>query len=560
MKPTLTLITALLLASQASFAESPPAASPLLDVFPPSQAPTFLTTPSEFVVSHQFRSGANRSQWAEGADERTVFHAYLTHKSVAERSWELRIGKGGQLYSIVSSFGEAMPPQSQRAPWVDEVWQMVAINEDLLDWLPSKDGKRDRIRHQANAFIHQSGMYVGRENNYPGPVEENVPAASFYSPMLAGTYRPEQRSYAVMSWGQIPTPSIHRSGVLFATQFRDLGAGVIEVSYLCFNFGDFPLTSMDTPWGGVRTSIFPELVLADTNGQYQFHTPFEGDMKGFHTDLKDTGGWAAATQNAASPQAYALGLVFGRDQHWTEQSAMEKSKPNRFQRTPTLYSAGDSRHGPRDYTVMAVGNRVDVRPGETYFRRVFSIIGTLSDVAEKAKVLAPHTDYHPLAFTEKETPLLPLFAQKMPNGQSVLGLESKGPADTPICFTYARPVKNSKPLFLMQETATGRYAVSTDPYLFCTKVPFKNPYPENDPKHASFENRVQYLTYDGKIRWLGIVGYAMPEGQADTRQHRYAALGSIRELADLLAKGASDGSLLVRTTDEVPLTTQSGKK
>ena len=135
-KQTRALIAALLFVPLTARPEPALAASALLDVFPAAKAPTFYEQPSEFVVSRQFRPGTSRSQWAAGVDERAVFHAYLTHKSTAERSWELRLGQGGQLYSIVSLFGEAMPPQSVLAPFVDEVWQMVAINSDLLDRMP----------------------------------------------------------------------------------------------------------------------------------------------------------------------------------------------------------------------------------------------------------------------------------------------------------------------------------------------------------------------------------------------------------------------------------------
>ena len=149
------LFTAALLTTSVGLAESSSAGAALLDVFPASKAPTFYALPSEFVVSRQFRPGTSRSQWAAGVDERAVFHAYLTHKSTAERSWELRLGKGGQLYSIASSFGEAMPPQSAVAPFVDEVWQMVAINSDLLDRMPELG--KSRIREESNSYIHQSG-------------------------------------------------------------------------------------------------------------------------------------------------------------------------------------------------------------------------------------------------------------------------------------------------------------------------------------------------------------------------------------------------------------------
>ncbi|MEI6820067.1 MAG: hypothetical protein WCL19_10765 [Verrucomicrobiota bacterium] len=535
------LISLALLTANFAFAEPPPEASALLDVFPASQAPTFLTTPSEFAVSHKFQPGANRSQWAEGVDERAVFHAYLTHKSVGERSWELRLGKGGQLYSIVSSFGEAMPPQSALAPFVDEVWQMVAINSNLLDRMPELG--KSRVREEANSYIHQSGMYVGKKQAFS-------PKSPFYAPLLATREDAASRSYAVMNWGQVPTASIHRSDVLFTTQFRDLGAGVIELSYLCFNFGNFPLNGLNTPWGGVRTSVFPELVLSQPDGSYRFHTPFTIDMPGTYGDIAKTGGWAAATQNAANPAAFALGLVFGRDLHWPGQLQLQRAKTPGFQHSPTVYGAGDSRHGARDYTVMDVSTRVNILPGETFFRRIYLVLGTLSEVAEAGRKLESFADYHPMDFTEATTPLLPLYEKPMDKGQIVPSLAAPSPDAAPLCHLYAHPVKHSKPLFLLQEAATGRYLLSTDPALLSRKEQFANPYPEGDPKHAAFQNRVQYVNHEGRAKSLSLLGYVMPRERADAMKHRYTALSAIPALATLFQAGESieANALMLRTS------------
>ncbi len=537
-------LTALLLAPLAALAESPPAASPLLDVFPESKAPTFYEKPSEFVVSRQFRPGATRSQWAEGVDERAVFHAYLTHKSTSERSWELRLGKGGQIYSVVSSFGEAMPPQSALAPFVDEVWQMVAINTDLLDRMPELG--KSKIREESNSYIHQSGMYVDKKDQ---PLSPKKP---FYAPLLATLEDAAARSYAVMNWGQVPTASIHRSDVLFTTQYRDLGAGVIEMSYLCFNFGNFPLNGLNTPWGGVRTSVFPELVLSQPDGSYRFHTPFSIDMPGTHGDIAKTGGWAAATQNAANPAAYSLGLVFGRDLHWPEQQQLQRAKTPGFQKSPTVYGAGDSRHGVRDYTVMDVSSRVMIQPGECFFRRVFLVLGTLSEVADAGRKLESFADYQMMDFTEADTPLLPLYVKPMDKDQFVPTPDAPTPDAKPIARLYARPVKHSKPLFLLQEAATGRYRLTTDPALLNRKEPFANPYPAGDPKHAAFQNRVQYVNYEGPAKSMTLLGYVMPREKADATKHRYATLSTIPALADFFQAGESlsADALIIRTSDK----------
>ena len=533
-----------LLSTGIALAESPTAAPALLEVFPESKAPTFYEKPSEFVVSQQFRPGSSRSPWAEGVDERAVFHACLTHKSTDERNWELRLGKGGQIYSVVSSFGEAMPPQSALAPFVDEVWQMVAINTDLLDRMPEQG--KSKIREESNSYIHQSGMYVDKKDQ---PLSPKKP---FYAPLLATRGDSALRSYAVMNWGQVPTASIHRSDVLFTTQFRDLGSGVIEMSFLCFNFGNFALDGLNTPWGGVRTSVFPELVLSQPDGSHRFHTPFSIDMPGTHGDIAKTGGWAAATQNAMNPAANALGLVFGRDHRWPEQQQLQRLKTPSFPKSPTVYGAGDSRHGVRDYTVMDVSSRVIIQPGECFFRRIFMVLGALSEVAEAGRKLESFADYHLMDFTEAETPLLPLYVKLSDKGQVVPSLNAPAPDAQPIGNLYARPVRHSKPLFLLQEAATGGYHLSTDPALLSRKEPFANPYADGDPKHAAFKNRVQYVNYEGRAKSVSLLGYVMPREMADAAKHPYTALSMVPELAGGFQAGdsLSAEAVMMRTSDK----------
>jgi hypothetical protein len=293
--------------------------------------------------------------------------------------------------------------------------------------------------------------------------------ALLYCPLLATRHDAAARSYAMMNWGQVPTVSVNRSDVLFATQFRDLGAGVIELSCLCYNFGEFALDDIATVWGGVRTSVFPELVLSQPDGSYRFHTPFDLDSKDVYSDIFKTGGWAAATQNAANPNAYALALVFGRDAHWPEQRSLKQAGKPDWQYSATIYGAGDSHHGPRDYTVMNIANRVYIKPGECFFRRIFMVLGTLNEVVEAGRKLESFTDYQLMDFTEADTPLLSLYAKPMDKGQIVPCLEAPTPDAKPICQLYARPVKHSKPLFLLQEAATGRYRLTTDPALLTVK-------------------------------------------------------------------------------------------
>jgi len=45
------------------------------------------------------------SKWAAKLDEKDVFLASLKHSEKKDNSWEVRIGKGGQLYSFRGVFG-----------------------------------------------------------------------------------------------------------------------------------------------------------------------------------------------------------------------------------------------------------------------------------------------------------------------------------------------------------------------------------------------------------------------------------------------------------------------
>ena len=90
----------------------------------------------------------NASTWAisEVFSDSIVFQAEMKYQHPGDptKSYQMRIGKGGQIYSLRSAFGESVPPQWRKpkqvgdalqvnasAPWVDEVWQMVAVDTKL---------------------------------------------------------------------------------------------------------------------------------------------------------------------------------------------------------------------------------------------------------------------------------------------------------------------------------------------------------------------------------------------------------------------------------------------
>jgi len=447
------------------------------------------------------------SRWAPGLDERQVFHALLDHEDPSGPSWQLRIGKGGQIYSLIGPFGESVPPQCHPgAPWIDEVWQLVSVSGERSnpDRFPGRGAP-------AAYFIHGAGIYQ-RDAQRKAP---------FYSPLLASRYDAARRAAAVANWGQhAHVPSIHRSGVLYYIQYRDAGGGVLETTYLVHNFGADTLDYFNTPWGGVRRSSLPTHVLSRPDGGYEALGGRFGGARGPSTtrDVVATGGWAAFAQGDASPDAWALAVVFGTDRHLAEQRALSEAGKPAWQRHTTRWrwgiGADRGRLKGRDYVVAVVNPRCVVRPGETFFYRLFFVVGRLGEAAKRAVTLVRHVDYGILTFDPETTPLAPVYAAADPRtGQSIVAAQAP-PGTKPLFLTWAWPVPGSVPLFLLRDTARDRLLITHDPYQLASTAPYENPYPPGHAKHARYARRRVLKPYDGATDYLGLLGYALVAGRA----------------------------------------------
>ena len=125
--------------------------------------------------------------------EQDTFLAEFRHTEPGNtnKTWRIRIGQGGSIYSYVGAFGEGIAPQHHAgAPFVDEVWQCVAVNQVKAN-LPNQ-----------KYFIHQSGIYQKEDMLLNKP---------FYSPNLAKYCDATLRECKFVSWGQqahIPTSHI----------------------------------------------------------------------------------------------------------------------------------------------------------------------------------------------------------------------------------------------------------------------------------------------------------------------------------------------------------------
>ncbi|MDG2152893.1 MAG: T9SS type A sorting domain-containing protein [Crocinitomicaceae bacterium] len=231
------------------------------------------------------------SSWAiDSFPESVVFHNRMSYQNSINpnSSYDIRIGKGGQLYSFRGAFGESVPPQwvnpnwvqpsygggHSYAPWVDEVWQLVSVDGSIHN------------PPDSSYFIHQAGVYLKTP-------EQTDP---FYSPILAEYFNADEQSYSVVNWGQqAHTEDLqninHDAGLLYYTKYTNKGKGIIQVDNMIYNFGQDNMNFLNVPWGGVRNSSLDHFFISTPSHDYNLTTGLYGQTPVIQT--ANTGGWVA---------------------------------------------------------------------------------------------------------------------------------------------------------------------------------------------------------------------------------------------------------------------------
>ena len=231
------------------------------------------------------------SSWTvDSFPESVVFHNQMSYQNSINpnTSYNIRIGKGGQLYSFRGAFGESVPPQwvnpnwvqpsygggHSYAPWVDEVWQLVSVDGSIHN------------PPDSSYFIHQAGVYLKTP-------EQTEP---FYSPILAEYFNIDEQSYSVVNWGQqAHTEDLqninHDAGLLYYTKYTNKGKGIIQVDNMIYNFGQDNMNFLNVPWGGVRNSSLDHFFISTPVHDYNLTTGLYGQTPVIQT--ANTGGWVA---------------------------------------------------------------------------------------------------------------------------------------------------------------------------------------------------------------------------------------------------------------------------
>jgi len=173
------------------------------------------------------------------------------------KGWTMRIGKGGNIYSFVGPWGQAISPNILgHSPFVDEVWQSVAVSTSLNKPSDSK-----------SYFIHQAGAYFD-------PKKTPSLKSPWFSPS-SGSYC-SGNSCSIVSWSQQAwIPTAFNSSKLEFARYTNCGDGVLEHVFAIHNMATDPsvgppsdtIDFFNTPWMGFRYSAFRDIVRSSSTSE-----------------------------------------------------------------------------------------------------------------------------------------------------------------------------------------------------------------------------------------------------------------------------------------------------
>lgn len=342
-------------------------------------------------------------------------------------------------------------------------------------------------------------------------------SGSFYCPLLGADVPSDGRTYRTVNWGIVPQlKTICRSPILYYVQTRDIGDGVIELTYVVHNFSvreDIDFNFLNVPWGGTRISSLP----------YRYYSTPDGAIhdlpaREFGKTFGDTGGWILACASK-DPDSPSVAIVYGRDRHLEEQRKLPPGDRAFCQIRPSFirgHRAGAPANWEtrpenswRNYDVVEAIFWASFLPGQTFFYRSYLVVGGKQRAIELADRMVNSVDYGLLSPSPEDTPRVPVYTR---DGRVVDN------ADKPSFKLLSRPVPGTMPLFLIENTTTGAEVITTDPYIFVPQEKLDFGVPPEHPHHDYYSQAVGYSMDQNNSNWKKLLGYGYvekPEGSSN---------------------------------------------
>jgi dienelactone hydrolase len=400
-------------------------------IFPPSES---WSAGGQLATISDVYAPADASTWAITFPETDVFAFSIKGTSQALGAWTMRIGKGGQIFSIRANGKEWIAPQYRsasapnRAPWIDEVSQFVALNRTL-------------DTETSPYFIHGAGIYLD-DPAYAG--------RPFYSPMLASRIDATFSRLNTANWAQhAHVPTAFRSGLVHFQRITDRGQGIVEIEHVIHNSGNEALDWFNMPWMGVRISSLPKLYLYSAGGRTDRSDKIFGipDV----TPLTSTDGYAAFTESSADDSP-CLALVFGNTApsgplgfvdgtpDWRDGAAV--------QTIPNPLPADDLSW--RNLRVGTARQPVKLDPGESLLARYFYVIGREADARARiaSHGLVARSGITKLTFTTPPSwNRKPWYASS--GAPPLTPVETPAAGQSPWFTTSSKPAAGWRPLLVL---------------------------------------------------------------------------------------------------------------
>ena len=229
------------------------------DNLPPSSSKCIGAQNVKTSFSYSWTNASLNFSDVNAPHERNLFLVEMSNglaqnNTLEPKGWTLRISKAGNIYSLKGPWGQAIAPQAlAKSPFVDEVWQDVAVSTNLNN--PS--GGRAY-------FIHQAGAYFDQVIN------PNL-TSPWYSPNLG--FNCSGNSCSIVSWSQqAHLQTVFNSSKLEFSRYTNCGDGVFEHVFAIHNMASDPsvgppsdtLDYFNTLWWGARTSAFQDVVRSNS--------------------------------------------------------------------------------------------------------------------------------------------------------------------------------------------------------------------------------------------------------------------------------------------------------
>jgi len=439
--------------------------------FPSSTVSSNSSTPVSITRGEYDSSG---SVWGTAYSEDLVADTLIS-----SQDWELRVGKGGQIYSLITDeLGETVPPQKTQgdvAPWVDEVWQTVAVDQTATP----------------TPYNHSSGVYLANP-------ELNEP---YYTPRLATQIDENDKSFYSINWSQPSNDGgsyqlDRKSYLLNLTKYKDLGDGVIEVTLGHYNFGPDTYDWHNMPWGGVRRTSMDHGFY--TQSDQQTYDPLTGHWAEPIRKTEDTGGWFVFSSEE-NGDGHSMGWVYGQDGGLPDSYSSSPNFIRMGYTQPLTLDPNVSEGDFRNYLVSTCVRRYNLSTRRGIWVRCYLVFGDdRDDVRQKTlnRDLVNQTTFEEMDNLESESSLI---GYKLSLTGGDLTIEK---SDSPDFYLYEQLINKGMPLFEM---------VKTDGTRFVTW----NPYTSGTTKF-----------YDGSVKEINLLGFALMTNDV-TSDYNYDTLDSV---------------------------------